>query len=869
MLSRVHAMADREAQLDDYLFIPIDTNQEDLDREKPTGGRVRDIGLEKPISRWQSNRSAFFYLDEDYQIERQEGTGQSRPVSRYHVDSPENISRMIRILRNEITGFIGDKAVANDAKGSDFDVWIVNSLGGGTGSGSFPIVTALVHNVASSMTETPAINGIGSLPRLDEVNPLVDPKGSNKLYANSYAALAELRAMLNDYGDDDWETPSVELLEEGQELTPSSVINDNVEYFSNYWLIGFSEQEASSSGYRRRMNRIAAQMIHYYGNKDQIEDFPFEYDHLKDEPLAAVSTGRLYVPIDDLREHITLREEIDTLTAEIDTLTAEIDANRELESYYQEVLGIQLRTDGIPQDLTRVNRAVLTDCRNVSSDVEPATDVSDVEVDGYRPDREAIREQLQDHIDATLNANRADIWTPDPVVGGDAPDVDKESVVAYFYCDELAGYLRDVLAEHRFADEIEELWNGEFEETIRDYASPNYARHDNSPPDIKWETTLEEFISDYGSTLVEQKSDSLNPVTRYKLGNEIDTLRRHNNVLPDLYEQYKKIKTYLDIVETRAETARDTLRDARDRVQHRVDDKQDEKADKHRERDGNQRSLTNLTADLSGPPGDRRHNGEYRPPISRLESLTRADVYPVVNIGSLLDTTDLSEDDVRPTLEAADAVGDESLREVDLPEPEFDRLGIADAIDGAVPDDAYASRPSLASLVADGFIAQADLVTELTDLLNDAAVSGDPVQDITIEPPVEIDTKTFLGVVSHRDNVHEDGPVGNVLELDAGGQPSATEEMDSLEIDYIAEPVGSADRFSVQLLSWFLPIALENTHEFGRLNRHFTADTSTIEEGLHISNLTDEYVARSFAYPEIISDTEVWQRFEMLSDRTP
>lgn len=869
MLERVHRTVEIEGQLDDYLFIPIDTNQGDLDREKPEGGNVRDIGLEKPISRWKSSREEYFYLDDEYQIEKQDGTGQSRPVSRFHIDSTENISRVVRILKSEITGFVDDKAVTNDQKGSDFNIWILNSLGGGTGSGAFPVVTALVHNVASSMKETPSINGIGSLPRLDGIDSLMGPDGSNKLYANSYAALTELRAMINDHGHADWETPAINLLQENEQLKPSSLINNDVKYFNNYWLIGFSEGESGSSGYKRRMNQIAADMIHYYGNKDAIEDFPYEYDHLKDETLAAVSSGKLYVPIDDLREVIDLRDDIDSLGDRVDTLAAEISAHQDTEAFYREVLDIQLRVDGIPSDLDLVNRDVLTACQDPSSDVDPGPDVDDVDMDGNRPDRSALREKLQGNLDHALNANEKDIWSPNPIIGGETPDVDTESVIAYYYCDMLIAYLRDELADHRFVEEVEKIWNGDFEEAIKNYASPDYDRLDDADPDIKWEDTLSDFVPEHGKDLVGRKNNTLSPVKKYKLGKDIKQLRHYRNLLPEEYEQYKKIKIYLDIVETRFNTARDKLREARDRVQHQVDDKQDEKADKHDERIDKQAELEDLIDDLAGPASDRRDHGEYRPPMSSLDSLDQNDVYPLLDVGELLSTTTLEEDEVRPILENADGIEVENLSEVELPEPELYQLGLADDLENGVPDSAYAFRPSLASLVDDGFIAPRDLVNELTDLLNDAAISEDPVQDISIEPPVDVDTKTFLGVVANADNVHEDGPMGDLLQLSEGGQPSAVDEMDDLDIDYISEHVSSTDRFTIRLLSWFMPIALENTHEFGKLNEHFTDNTSSIEEGLNVNNLTDEYVARSFAYPELLDGTDPSKRVDVLSDRVP
>jgi hypothetical protein len=860
MLTKTHEIVEGEGQQDSFKYFTIDTNKGDLDRESPDRGDITPIHLEKPLSFWEDHKSEYFYLDEDLRMEQEQGTGHSRSVSRYHIDSRENFSRLTENLENGITDFIDNQNIAPGGPGADFHIWLLNSLGGGTGSGAFPVVAAIIHDIIDHRNEQVFLNGIGSLPRLDRIHrkEIGDPPGANRLYSNAYAALSELRMLVNDKDDANWTPPEIDILSEETSLTPDTGIDAEDRMFYKYWLIGFSEEEEGTA-YRSRMNRIAADAIYYYSNKDQPEDFPYAEEHLKYEPLAAITSARFNIPIEDLRQFVNLENEIAELEDDVEQLKEDIETHKTTRDYLTEVLDIELGVEGIPAELEHVDRDILTTCQNASADINPETAFSDITVQDHTVDRSELEEILVELIESAYNSRTQDIRDPEPIRGGEATEFDKVDIITLFYCDALRIYLEKILDDHTFADQINELWEGEFSENIEEYVLHQYSTLDAADPDRKWEGAIEDFIPDHGQELQEERNSTLRPVKRFKLSQKIKTLKQYNDRLQRLYEQYKRIKEFHNLTDNRFKAAREDLMDAKQIVDEDViEEKKETKKAKLDEIDTKQTTRESTEESLREGA---REQSVFEPSFQNLDRLSREDLYDSVEIGRLLDAGIVREDEV-------DAIDDttldieEDLRDVSLPVITLQEIGLLDDEDLlSISEDMVTSIPSIASFITAEFIDQSEVARKLSDLIASPALSEDPVQDIRRSPPVAIDTEKFLGVIISEEN--ESGPVGNILELDVEGGMNPRETITDENFNYISEMVDTTDGLSIRLISWFLPIALENSSEYGVVHRHFTdEDTDTSEQ---LGTIRDKEVTVSFAYPELFDDDhEVKDRIDQI-----
>jgi len=344
----------KEDVLDRFKFVGIDTKADEV--EEYTSDAFETIALDPPHRYWEDDRQNHSYLREDARLADVGGATRQRAVSRYYVDNLQNYERFYRQLQGIVDEFedTAGRSIDNDEINAA-NVWIINSLGGGTGSGSFPILSAMLTQIISNADEEYYLCGIGSLPRLDTLDANSPPPNANTtFYANAYAALREL-AVLTDYEFDGGfadaagtDFPIEIPIESKDKLQGYTDLRLESPPFDFYGLVGYDEEEANAqSNYRKNLNQVAADLVRLMSEVLE-EDFPNGYTPGQSgkPDLFSVDSRGVEVPVTEVERYVDALESI-----------AEIDGR--LESTREE------------RDRLRDNRAYLNELRDMDPDDEP------------------------------------------------------------------------------------------------------------------------------------------------------------------------------------------------------------------------------------------------------------------------------------------------------------------------------------------------------------------------------------------------------------------------------------------------------------------------------------------------------------------
>lgn len=851
MLESVHSLVHEEGQQDAFHFFTIDTNGSDLEAETPDiGQNVTRIRLDKPEEKFfkQDHRENYHYLGDQFSLKTEEGTGRTRPVSRYHVEWSQNHSKIRNQLRNGIQTFVSNTEIDSDTGSSYYQIWLLNSLGGGTGSGAFPIIASLIQGITEPMKEDFLLNGIGSLPRLvglqDDQFP---PYGRKVLYANAYAALAELRELTNDYDDPQWSSPLINV--QSDVLNPGEVgLEIDGELFDKYWLIGFSEEDSDQLAYRDRMNRIAANGIYYLANKDQPEDFPY-YNNYDEESFAAITSAELRFPTEGAREFVEYKRRIDEVEAEIEGLSSEIEHHEETVDYLTDIRRISLDpAEGVPEGFDEISQELLRGCLGAPNDFEiPETLENEVTIVGSEVDMSDVEEVVEDILDDARDRFREHVRSPEY-----GEPFDRDEVVDRLYCEALNEHLKRRIQNHEFKGSVEAVWNHpKWHDEIESRFPKQFRSLDPQPVDAKWESAVEEFIKEYGSQLEDERDSTLRPWTRWKLNNEIDELGQYYETLPDQYEQYKKLTVLQDVVSSRFQGASESIGEAKSEgLEHArqglIGKKEREEADKKAELETLKAEYENTRDALRE---GNRTQGYFKPGLRDVDRLREADLYRTLDVDALVDAE----------LIDAEAIEDDELETANV--ERLRRMGLLTEADVAeITDEMVVEWPSIADMVQKDILDSDEVARELSALLHSSSLSDDPVQD---ENHVQEYADKIVGGMMSPDNEENFPVVNDIMTLQIEGQNNVQQVVID-EFDHlIGERVETADGLSVRFASWFMPVTLENTSEFGTINMVFTDKSQDTQQELG-EGYSDDVIADSFAYPELFEDGPIAERLEQL-----
>jgi hypothetical protein len=782
---------------DEFKFIAIDTQESDLQNHAKDD--FHEIELEPQERTFEARDSA--YIRPGMELDPRGGASRQRSSSRFYIDNTDNFTGFFEELYRELDSF------ATTADGNP-NVWIVNSLGGGTGSGALPLLSAIVSNITDEIQDANFwIGGIGSLPRLDGLDEgNITPEDDANLYANAYAALRELAVLLDyeftdiedghDFRDasgqsfDDGVSISIEA--DTQRIKNSEITLEDPP-FDFYGLMGL--HEGKSESYQREMNKIAAYIMLYFAHETGLEDFG---RGLLSDPnelpvLFSLDSASMDIPVGTLKEYVDLT----------DSLSDREEAQRD------KILDINTQSanhDAVSEILDRSAGEEFPDAHPIRKDrFDPANgqvlrDPLDSGVDTGVNHQQAwtqvqkllgtAREQAAEFPvgqfdDKLLEERETELLDNHEALTGDYV-IESEPIVLYLFYQELVREFKTARKDHPFselmAEEVEkrrDFIDQKLDVQARDLAEKS--------PTEKWEVAVQEVYTRKIKAL-ERKIENTRfyqVSTRNNLEERLEQITSRFNSLQNEY------RTYLAYEDGLAEATK-------------------RKSDTEVE-------LKNTRSTLSDKISSLR---------SRLDDLNK-------RINQLQNTRSSLEATLEESVEA------KNDRFIEVPFTDFE----------SVTDETLMEADGIPDLVTDGVVEAEEVLKGLSGLMERLE---DQVEDGDVK--VIQNTRSILGVLANEQNkrLPQGSMDDEVPGQSAGGEFDQFDDSNVHEFDHWS---------SIRLVGMFTNIALENTSEFGTIHELYRSQHPVSNE--FATDLPDEeFITDKFAYPELFPDDEaIQQRF--------
>lgn len=492
MLSQFDEMRERRG-LDEDLFelLAIDSAEGDIDKEFPELSDQKQLRLNSPdSSKWEAMVESYPYLNKGDEPSAQGGVTRRRPVARALIDDSTNFEIVHNFLEREIESFV-------EYHGSQpVNLWLLNSLGGGTGSGAFPLLATMLDRIARRVEENyPGVGidmaGIGTLPQLNldlEVGRF--PEARTKHIINSYNALRELSTLLNhDYSTN----LEVKLHAEDNGVYAADYLPLDEPPFEKYFLLPTRESEVASPPARERLNGIVADLIVYFSLTSGIENYPDTEEYDPNEVLFTFNAAELSFPNDLAGEYVQTRETRNAIDNRIRKLERLKDDYKENHQYVQSVY--ELNRGEQPDEGSPVEGILVRGCRERVRDLL-SKDVEYIEegtiIDGAETAAEELRSEVSARIDQFDVAVETDEGTRTieedvPIVGGEDGIDPMNRAIEYLFYGSFEQQLDERIKRNEFATFVEELWR-EYKRDIQSLTDDaRYNELDEGDADTKWE----------------------------------------------------------------------------------------------------------------------------------------------------------------------------------------------------------------------------------------------------------------------------------------------------------------------------------------------------------------------------------------------
>jgi len=587
MSKQLAEFAEAEGTRDEFEFITIDTNTNDLYQFQPDGANPQELGRTDDF--WDEDVQSYGYLNDRFDFHGEDGTVRQRAVSRYYLDERNNFPEVYEYLDTKINKFANRKGV-EDPRVSDINIWLVNSLGGGTGSGAFPMLAAMLQDITDGSDLDVFVGGLGSLPRLDNYGPerMATPDANRDYYANAYAALRELRELIN--FDDNPDRYPIEFeigANLGSQMSADSLtVEENP--FDVYWLLGFDEEQGDRS-YIRRMNSIAAACIYYVSGLDSAENWP-DANIFDEQDLYAIDATQVESPIADLQTFVDLDNDIQELAAEIENLEQTIDSLHEDTGYLDELLyDLEFTFPDVPDETETVSRSFIRDVRNRVQDFDPQQEINPAQEDSV---------DLESRIEALFETSQQNVHDG---------AFEKLPVVEYVYSSYVHDVLTSVEAEHRFKEYVNTIWRDN-----EDAFSDELLAYKDEPPVDQWVNGLEEELVDIRDGIDQQIEEIMfGPIKKRRLKERRETLDNRLTKLRNAFAEYSVLTDLVEEADIRRDDAREALIDAKQNIEREIEQKtralEDSEKNKQNKKELRDRKRANLAqgetlAGYSTPP---------------------------------------------------------------------------------------------------------------------------------------------------------------------------------------------------------------------------------------------------------------------------
>ena len=322
-MAALHDLVKGEGEQDYFKFVAIDSHGKSLD-DNTRNIITERIYLETPAAYIDRDKSECFYLYQGVDIP-EDGVSRHRVVGRYLIDNEVNFHRVNDTLRDVINefGVRHQESLSDEAR--SMNIWLLHSLGGGTGSGTFPLLVALIQRMTKEIHTRQgigfSIGGVGCLPSMVEDPELQCLKGNPKYYANAFAAMRELEKIMS-------ATESHPLKIDIYSINRS--INIEKSPFDKYFLVGINEDAITNikeewiETYIEQKNNLIANCIY-----SVLKYKPDLGNWHKSKILGTFGERELGVQNNKVKKYVDSKAECSKLTNEIKQNEEELKEKKE------------------------------------------------------------------------------------------------------------------------------------------------------------------------------------------------------------------------------------------------------------------------------------------------------------------------------------------------------------------------------------------------------------------------------------------------------------------------------------------------------------------------------------------------------------
>jgi hypothetical protein len=304
ILKTLNQMVEATNEISQYRFIAIDSNGEDINKHVGFLKNTTNIVISDAHYQVQDLLTKCPYLYSGVQVQ-QGGALRERGYGRFLYDLNRSrveqvFSKNLKAMREELTH------AGIDGQGHLL-IWIVHTLGGGTGSGTFP---SLVQHISKLATDTlegampsliPHVFCVGILPSGSNIADITNVQFNPKYLANSLGALEEIKILANASPNN---PVSITTLPQGKMVVSTKPP------FNRYFLFGIKEDMVTNideekvqefQDYLSDSNKVIATMMYsipLHNNGASFENLWQQYPR----PFIIFGESELIVPLNDIKK---------------------------------------------------------------------------------------------------------------------------------------------------------------------------------------------------------------------------------------------------------------------------------------------------------------------------------------------------------------------------------------------------------------------------------------------------------------------------------------------------------------------------------------------------------------------------------------
>jgi len=652
ILSTVSEFVTVEEIGDYFQFLAIDSSSRDLQTFAPDTATTYELTIDREA--YNRDYDSVSYLQSEPAFVPEAGTSRRRPLGRYLVDSNADSANLYECLSNEI-----NTLSENHPSSTLLQVWVINSLGGGTGSGAFPLVSLLTQKCSQEIEGTVEIFGIGSLPRLDRLRNQIDvPEGEPAHYANAYTALAELRGLMN--LDNETVYPIELDIDSSEASVRATSLSIDQNPFEGYWLLGFNETDQFNTDHVSRMNRVAARLVFYIASTDS-------NDWFRQGHLYSIASVSVEASTERLQQYHTLNQELDQHDDELGTLRSQRESLITAVGYIDSLL--RTSNEFTPDEETQIFRAadslpfdeaLISECEGLLSEISTASEDDRSQKEVFD---KLILEIVEEHQGQILD------------------ELPSKSAVKFLCGSLLRRQIRQEIATHPLPDYLFKLQNKWLSSEVDEHPQPE--RMGNVRPQEEcfqeWRETILNKLQDRMENLQGRVDDSLIPSFASASGERMAELEADLERADRYATEYEELRELEAHLADEIEKARQELKERRHQLEKKVKNKREEWENTQQR----WARLSQQCSQLRDSMKDLTHQeGRVCVPLQLDDNSIDSEICNL-NLTSLLERRSLSEQDLRRSLEKAMTLLEEPVE--DLAESQFGKttgqLGIIAADD--------------------------------------------------------------------------------------------------------------------------------------------------------------------------------------------